>query len=74
MFGIETWRNPDYFYLLLLIPLLIVWYVYRFRKSTPELLFSGLKPFEGISPSLKTRLVHSLFVLRMLALTLLIIA
>ena len=74
MFGIDTWRNPDYFYLFLLIPVLTAWYVYRFRKSTPELLFSGLKPFEGVSPSLKTRLIHSLFVLRMLALSLLIVA
>ncbi len=74
MFGIDTWRSPDYFYLFLLIPALIAWYVYRFRKSTPELLFSGLKPFEGTSPSLKTRLIHSLFALRMLALSLLIIA
>ncbi len=74
MFGIDTWRDPDYFYLLLLIPALIAWYVYRYRKSTPELLFSGLKPFEGTSRSLKTRLIHSLFVLRMLALMLLIIA
>ncbi len=74
MFGIDTWRNPDYFYLFLLIPVLTAWYVYRFRKSTPELLFSGLKPFENVSPSLKTKLVHSLFVLRMLALSFLIVA
>lgn len=74
MFGIDTWRNPDYFYLFLLIPVLTAWYVYRFRKSTPELLFSGLKPFERVSPSLKTKLIHSLFVLRMLALSLLIVA
>ncbi len=74
MFGIDTWRNPDYFYLLLLIPVLVVWYIYRFRKSTPELLFSGLKAFEGVSSSFKARLIHSLFVLRMLALVLLVIA
>ncbi len=74
MFGIDTWRNPDYFYLFLLIPVLTAWYVYRFRKSTPELLFSGLKPFENVSPSLKTKLVHSLFALRMLALSFLIVA
>jgi Ca-activated chloride channel family protein len=74
MWGIDTWRNPDYFYLFLLLPVLIAWYVYRFKKSTPELLFSGLKPFEGMRPSVKTRLIHSLFVLRMLALSFLIIA
>ncbi|UBM63444.1 VWA domain-containing protein [Candidatus Sulfidibacterium hydrothermale] len=74
MFGIDTWRNPDYFYLFLLIPVLTAWYVYRFRKSTPELLFSGLKPFENATPSLKAKLIHSLFVLRMLALSFLIIA
>ncbi len=74
MFGIDTWRNPDYFYLFLLIPVLTAWYVYRFRKSSPELLFSGLKPFENVSPSLKTKLIHSLFMLRMLALSFLIVA
>ncbi len=74
MFGIDTWRNPDYLYLLLLIPLLAGWYLYRHRNSAPEFRFSALAPFDGLAPSPKVWLRHSLFVLRMLVLSLLIIA
>ncbi|MBN2637772.1 MAG: VWA domain-containing protein [Bacteroidales bacterium] len=74
MFGIDTWRSPELLYLLLLIPLLIIWYVFRERKSHPELRFSGLKAFKSLGKSSKAALRHSLFVLRLLALTLLIIA
>ncbi len=74
MFGIDTWRNPDYLYLLLLIPLLVAWYIYRHRKSTPEFRFSALDAFGGLRPSPKVWLRHGLFVLRMLVLSLLIIA
>lgn len=74
MFGIDTWRNPDYLYLLLLIPLLAGWYLYRHRKSAPEFRFSALTPFDGLAASPKVWLRHSLFVLRMLVLSLLIIA
>jgi len=74
MFGIDTWRNPDYLYLLLLIPLLVAWYVYRHGKSTAELRFSSLEAFNGFSPSPRVWLRHALFVLRMLALSLLLIA
>lgn len=74
MFGIDTWKNPEFFYLLLLIPILIVWYWYRQGKSTPELRFSGLQAFQGFSKNVKAKLRHSLFVLRLLIISLLIIA
>ena len=74
MFGIDTWRNPDYLYLLLLIPLLVAWYIYRHGKSTPEFRFSALTAFNGFPPTAKVWLRHSLFVLRMLVLALLIVA
>jgi len=74
MFNVDQWANPEYFYLLLVIPLLVVWYWFRQRKSNPELRFSGLKAFENMPRSAKTWLVHSLFILRLLAIALLIVA
>jgi len=74
MFELDQWANPEYFYLLLVIPLLVVWYWFRHRNSNPELRFSGLKAFENMPHSPKTWLIHSLFILRLLAITLLIVA
>lgn len=74
MFNIDQWANPEYFYLLLVIPLLTGWYIWRYAKRYPEIKFSGLKPFENIPGSSKPWLVHSLFVLRMFVVALIIIA
>lgn len=74
MFRIDTWQNPAFLYLLLLIPLLIVWYWFREKNSTPEVRFSSLQSLMGASNNTKTRLRHLLFVLRLLAIGLLIIA
>ncbi len=74
MIRIDSWANPDYLYLLILIPLLIVWYWFRYRKTMPDMRFSGLKVFDGIGKTTKARFVHLLFVLRMLTLALLIFA
>ncbi len=74
MFDIDQWANPEYLYALGIIPVLIIWYWFRHRNSSPELRFSGLKAFENIPGSPKTWLVHSLFALRVLAIGLLIVA
>lgn len=74
MFRIDTWQNPAFLYLLLLIPLLIVWYWFREKNSTAEVRFSSLQSFRGTSQNTKTRLRHSLFALRLLVIGLLIIA
>ncbi|MEJ2596015.1 MAG: VWA domain-containing protein [bacterium] len=74
MFDIDIWANPEYLYALGIIPVLVVWYWFRHRSSSPEIRFSALKAFEDMPRSPKTWLVHSLFVLRMLTLALLIIA
>jgi len=71
---VDNWVNPEYLYLLLLLPLLAVWYWFRNRNSSPELHFSGLKVFESMPKSPKSILIHSLFVLRLLAIGLLIVA
>ena len=74
MLNIDNWANPEYLYILLVIPLLIVWYWFRNKKSTAELRFSGIQAFDGIAPSPKTWLIHGLFVLRIFAISLIAIA
>ncbi|MCJ1806075.1 VWA domain-containing protein [Flavobacterium covae] len=65
--------NPDFFWLFLILPLLIVWYFLTNKKEKPTLKISSLKSFQktkSILPSLKPLL----FVMRLLALSALIIA
>lgn len=74
MFRYEEWANPEYLWLLVIIPLLIIWYWFRQKRRNPELSFSGISIFEEMPKSPKTWLFHSLFVLRLIILSLLIIA
>ena len=74
MFNHILFASPDYFYLLLLIPAIVVWYVFRFRKSQPSIRVSSILPFLKISRGNKTWLFHGLFVLRMISMVLIIIA
>ena len=70
--GIE-FANKEFFWLLLILPLAIVWYVLKNRQQTAELKISSLKGFK-ITKSALPKFKHSLFVLRLLALALLIVA
>jgi len=65
--------NPIYLYLLLIIPLLIVWYIFKNNKSFAEIQFSSFSPFKNLKKTLKQRMYHLLFVLRLLVISLLII-
>jgi Ca-activated chloride channel family protein len=66
--------NPEYFYLLLVIPLLAVWFWFNQKKSHADLQFSSTSIFETHRKSLKNYLFYSLPVLRILAIAFLIIA
>ncbi|WP_338732393.1 vWA domain-containing protein [Mangrovimonas cancribranchiae] len=70
--GIE-FLNKEFFWLLLLLPVAIIWYVFKRNKQTAELKMSSLKGFKSTS-SLLPKLRHSLFLLRLLALVLIITA
>jgi Ca-activated chloride channel family protein len=70
--GIE-FVNKAFFWLLLALPLAIVWYILKHKKQTAELKISSLKGFK-ITHSWLPKLKHALFVLRLLALALLITA
>lgn len=59
---------------MLLLPLMIIWYVWRLKKHEGEFNFSSLNLFKGIRPSAKARWRHSLFVLRLFAFALIIAA
>ncbi|AJR03026.1 vWA domain-containing protein [Siansivirga zeaxanthinifaciens] len=70
--GVE-FVNKEFFWLLLALPLAIVWYIFKNQKQTAELKISTLKGFK-LTSSLLPKLKHGLFILRLLALALLITA
>jgi len=70
--GIE-FVNKGFFWLLLLLPLAVLWYVFKNKQQTAELKISSLKGFK-LTASWLPKLRHLLFVLRLLALGLLIMA
>ncbi len=70
--GIE-FVNKQFFWLLLLLPVAILWYMLKYKKQTAELKMPSLKGFKA-TPTILPKLKHILFVLRLLALALLITA
>lgn len=70
--GIE-FVNKEFFWLLLLLPLAVLWYMFKYNKQTAELKISSTRGFKTANSWLP-RFKHLLFVLRMLALALLITA
>ncbi len=66
--------NPDYFYLLILIPFFIIWYIWRQKTRTVTFKVSSIAAFKNVKSSTRLILRHSLFVLRLLAFTLLVVA
>lgn len=65
--------NPQFFWLLLLLPLALVWYIFNRKKETAPLKMSSVKGFKT-GASVLPKLKPGLFVLRMLALAALITA
>jgi len=68
-----TFLNKEFFWLLLALPLVIVWYVFKHKQQNAELKISSLKGFK-ITNSWLPKLKHLLFALRLLALGILIVA
>jgi Ca-activated chloride channel family protein len=74
MFANVEFASPGLLYLLLLLPLLVAWYWFRHGKSMPTLQVSNTEVFETTPRSIRHYLYHGLFVFRLLALALLIVA
>jgi Ca-activated chloride channel homolog len=68
-----TFLNPEFFWLFLLIPLAIVWLVLKRNQQSATLKISSIKGFKS-SPSFWAKLKPYLSVLRLLALSSLIVA
>jgi Ca-activated chloride channel family protein len=73
MFDTIEFLNKEFFWLLLALPIAILWYVFKYNKQTAELKISSIKGFKS-SSAIWTKLRHVLFVLRLIALALLITA
>lgn len=65
--------SPHFFWLFLLLPAAIVWYIFKHKKETAAVKISSLKGF-SITNSFLTKLKPLLFVFRLLALSALITA
>lgn len=74
MFHNITFANPWVLLGLILVPLLIAWYIWRYRKQDPTIRISDLSLINDVKPTLRQRLRPLLYVLRVLAITALIIA
>lgn len=69
-----TFAHPWVLILLILIPLMTAWYIFRYRKQKPALQFSNISLFKGARKTFRQRSYPLLFVLRMVAVTAIIIA
>ncbi len=71
--GNLQFAHPDFLYLLLLIIPAVAWYIYRRNQVQADIRVSEIVPFRKIRQGPRVFLRHVPFVLRMLALALLII-
>jgi Ca-activated chloride channel family protein len=68
-----SFLNPEFFWLFLLLPAAVAWFIWKRKQQTATLKISSVKGFKA-QKSLWARLKPFLFVLRLLALSSLIIA
>jgi Ca-activated chloride channel family protein len=69
-----SYKNPEFFYLLLLLLPIIAWYIWKQKRLGASLQFSSTIGFSRIPKTWKYYFRHSVFVLQMLSLSALIIA
>lgn len=68
-----NFAHPGYLWLFLLFIPLIAWYVWSQRKANPSMRMSSISAFKGLSTSWKVYVKHFSFVLKLAALSCLII-
>jgi Ca-activated chloride channel family protein len=68
-----TFLHPGFFWLFVLLPLAIGWYIWQRKKQTATLTISTLNGFKA-APSVLAKLKPVLFVFRLLALSFMIVA
>lgn len=67
-----SFANPEFFWLFLVLPLALVWYIFKRKEETAALKIATIKSFQY--KSFLPKLKPGLFVLRLLALSAIIIA
>lgn len=73
MFKNIVFANPEFFWLLLLLPLMLLWYWFWNKKSQANVTFSSTLAFKK-TKSWSDALYHLLFVLRIIAIALIVVA
>ncbi len=66
--------EKHWFWLFLLLPAMIIWYLIKLKKYEGEIHFSSFSNFSGIKTSLKARLRHLVLVMRLIGVSLIILA
>jgi Ca-activated chloride channel homolog len=74
MFSGITFAYPWVLYFLLIIPFMIVWYLFRGMKIQSSLTYSSLNIFKDVPATFRERLRHIPFAVRLLAIGLLLVA
>ena len=69
-----SFKNPEFFYLFLLMIPMIAWYIWRNKKAGASIQFSSVMGFARIPKSWKYYFRHSVFACSMISLSLLIVA
>lgn len=69
-----TFAHPELFFLLLLIPALAAWFFLRKRWNQADLQISTNQPFQNVRTAWKIYLNYGLYIIRLIAIALVIIA
>jgi Ca-activated chloride channel family protein len=69
-----SFANPEALLMLIAVPLMALWYYYRLRAKESDVRYSTLAPFSTVERSVKERFRHLPFILRMIVVSLVIIA
>lgn len=69
-----SFAQPGYLFLLIIIPLVTVWYWFKHKTNSADIQISDTTVFDDVPRTLRQKLYHGLFILRMLAAAVLIVA
>lgn len=70
----DKFANPDLLWLLVVLPLMVAYYIYRTLQGGAAVRFSSIDNFEGIAKGVSYYLRHIPFVMRLCAVALLVVA
>src|ERR1700741_3523602 len=68
-----TFSEKDFFWLFCLLPLMTMWYIVRLRKQEADFNYSSLQNLGKVKASSKAAFRHSMFLLRLIAVSFLIL-